>query len=211
MCSNTSSAFTPARASFPSLARSMARRAAPLQPSDVLRHAAQRAKNRKLSMSKKKIAPLVSNAVAGFALACSLAVPLMARAQTMSTVQPVKWELQVIRDGQQIDAFSATTSVGQARTDTHHHKVQNRVGCANQPAGDIDLQRTLTVSPTHASADDVTLAIDAQETIEESDDRATAQARRMGHLADRRQESVAGLPGPREPRRGRASTMIARR
>lgn len=71
------------------------------------------------------------------------------------------WELQVVRDGQQIDSFSGTTNVGQARTDTHHDKVQNRVGCADQPAGDIDLQRTLTISPTHASADDITLAIDA--------------------------------------------------
>jgi hypothetical protein len=81
--------------------------------------------------------------------------------------QPVKWELLVVRDGQQIDSFSATTSVGQAKTDTHHNIVQNRVGCADQAAGDIDLQRTLTVSPTHASADDITLAIDAQETLQD--------------------------------------------
>ncbi|VXC52957.1 conserved exported hypothetical protein [Burkholderia sp. 8Y] len=83
-----------------------------------------------------------------------------------SAPQPVTWELQVVRDGQQIDTFSATTNVGQARTDTHHDVVQNRVGCADKPAGDIDLQRTLTVSPTHASADDITLAIDAQETLQ---------------------------------------------
>jgi hypothetical protein len=81
--------------------------------------------------------------------------------------QPVKWELQVIRDGQQIDSFSATTNVGQAKTDTHHDVVKNRVGCADQPAGDIDLSRTLTVSPTHANADDITLAIDAQETLQD--------------------------------------------
>jgi hypothetical protein len=83
-----------------------------------------------------------------------------------SAPQPVSWELQVVRDGQQIDSFSATTNVGQAKTDTHHDIVQNRVGCADKPAGDIDLQRTLTVSPTHASADDITLAIDAQETLQ---------------------------------------------
>ncbi|SAK79033.1 hypothetical protein AWB75_04752 [Caballeronia catudaia] len=87
--------------------------------------------------------------------------------------QPVTWELQVVRDGQQIDSFSGTTNVGQARTDTHHNKVKNRVGCADQPAGDIDLQRTLTISPTHASTDDITLAIDAQETLQEDSTRAS--------------------------------------
>jgi hypothetical protein len=91
-----------------------------------------------------------------------------------TTPQPVNWELQVIRDGQQVDSFSATTNVGQAKTDTHHHVVQNRAGCADQPAGSIDLQRTLTVSPTHASADDVTLAIDAQETLEDDASRTSA-------------------------------------
>jgi hypothetical protein len=87
--------------------------------------------------------------------------------------QPVTWELQVVRDGQQIDSFSGTTNVGQARTDTHHNKVKNRVGCADQPAGDIDLQRTLTISPTHANADDITLAIDAQETLQEDSTRVS--------------------------------------
>ncbi|SAK95248.1 hypothetical protein AWB79_07208 [Caballeronia hypogeia] len=87
--------------------------------------------------------------------------------------QPVNWELQVVRDGQQIDSFSGTTNVGQARTDTHHNKVQNRVGCADQPAGDIDLQRTITISPTHASADDITLAIDAQETLQDDSTRVS--------------------------------------
>ena len=47
---------------------------------------------------------------------------LGAHAQTTAT-QPVTWELQVVRDGQQIDSFSGTTNVGQARTDTHHNKV----------------------------------------------------------------------------------------
>jgi hypothetical protein len=95
-----------------------------------------------------------------------------AHAQT-TPPQPVTWELQVVRDGQQIDSFSGTTNVGQARTDTHHDKVQNRVGCADQPAGDIDLQRTLTIAPTHASADDITLAIDAQETLQDDNSSST--------------------------------------
>ena len=45
--------------------------------------------------------------------------------------------------------------------------VQHNVGCKDQPAGSIDLPRTLTVSPLHADANDVTLSIDAQETFEE--------------------------------------------
>jgi hypothetical protein len=103
----------------------------------------------------------------------SLALTLAAHAQ--STSQPVVWELQVLRDGQQVDSFSATTNVGQARTDTHHNVVKNNVGCADKPAGDIDLQRTLTVSPTHAGPDDITLSIEAQETLEDDASRATAQ------------------------------------
>ena len=95
-----------------------------------------------------------------------------AHAQTTAP-QPVTWELQVVRDGQQIDSFSGTTNVGQARSDMHHEKVQNRVGCADQPAGDIDLQRTLTISPTHAGPDDITLAIDAQETLQDDSNRVS--------------------------------------
>jgi hypothetical protein len=106
--------------------------------------------------------------------AAALATSVAAHAQ-VAMPQPVKWELQVMSDGQQIDAFSGTTSVGQARTDTHHHVVKNRVGCADQPAGDIDLQRTLTLSPVHASADDVTLSIEAQETLEDPSNRTTAE------------------------------------
>ncbi|SAL63338.1 hypothetical protein [Caballeronia telluris] len=103
----------------------------------------------------------------------SLALTLAAHAQ--STSQPVAWELQVLSDGQQIDSFSATTNVGQARTDTHHNVVKNNVGCADKPAGDIDLQRTLTVSPTHAGPDDITLSIEAQETLQDDASRATVQ------------------------------------
>lgn len=89
--------------------------------------------------------------------------------------QAVKWDLQVLSDGQQIDSFDGTTNVGQAKTDTHHHVVKNNVGCADKPAGDIDLLRTLTVSPIHANATDVTLQIDAQETLQ-SDSSTTTVA-----------------------------------
>jgi hypothetical protein len=102
-------------------------------------------------------------------------MPLVAPAQQRAAQPVVQWELQVMRDGQQIDTFEGTTTVGQARTDTHHHVVQNNVGCKDQPAGSIDLQRTLTVSPTQADANGVTLAIDAQETLEEPGPQKTVQ------------------------------------
>ena len=75
-----------------------------------------------------------------------------AKRNTRPAPQVVQWQLQVLRDGQQIDAFDGTTTVGQARTDTHHKMVQHNVGCKDQPAGSIDLARTLTVSPLQADA-----------------------------------------------------------
>jgi hypothetical protein len=102
-----------------------------------------------------------------------MAQSLMAQAQQRPAPAVVKWELQVMRDGQQIDSFDGTTSVGQARTDTHHHLIQNSVGCKDVPAGSIDLARTLTVSPTQADTSGVTFAIDAQETLEEPGTRTT--------------------------------------
>ena len=71
-----------------------------------------------------------------------------------------------MRDGQQIDSFDGTTTVGQARTDTHHKVVSHNVGCKDQPAGSIDLSRTITVSPLRADSNAIILAIDAQETLE---------------------------------------------
>jgi hypothetical protein len=96
-------------------------------------------------------------------------MPVLAFAQQPATSAPVvQWQLQVMQNGQQIDSFEGSTTVGQARTDTHHHVVQHDVGCKDQPAGSIDLQRTLTVSPIAADASGVTLAIDAQETLEDT-------------------------------------------
>jgi hypothetical protein len=97
-----------------------------------------------------------------------LAASIAAHAQAV-VQPPVHWELQVIRDGQTIDTFDATTTVGQAYTATHHDKVVHDVGCKDQPAGNIDLSRTLTVSPTAADPGEVTLSIDAQETLESDD------------------------------------------
>jgi hypothetical protein len=102
-----------------------------------------------------------------------LGTSLIAHAQQPSTPQVVQWQLQVMRDGQQIDSFEGTTTVGQARTDTHHKVVQHNVGCKDQPGGSIDLARTLTVSPLQADASGVTLSIEAQETFEEDASRQT--------------------------------------
>jgi hypothetical protein len=106
-------------------------------------------------------------------VAVLLGASLYAQAQQPGAQQVVAWQLQVMRDGLQIDAFEATTTVGQARTDTHHHVVQHNVGCKDAPGGSIDLSRTLTVSPLQADATAVTLAIDAQETFEDDSPQQT--------------------------------------
>nr|WP_245621166.1 hypothetical protein [Paraburkholderia ferrariae] len=118
-------------------------------------------------------------------------------AQAQSTEQPVvKWTLQVMRDGQQIDQFDGTTTVGQARTDTHHQVVRHDVGCKDQPAGSIDLQRTVTVSPLQANASEVILAIDAQETLESDDHPQTAEG---CQLPPQPRQINASHPGLRVP------------
>ncbi|MBB2927202.1 hypothetical protein FHX59_001615 [Paraburkholderia silvatlantica] len=94
------------------------------------------------------------------------AAAAVAPATAPVTQGAVQWELQVMRDGQQIDAFNGTTSIGQAHTDTHHKVVSHNVGCKDQPAGSIDLSRTITVSPLQVRANLVVLSIDAQETLE---------------------------------------------
>lgn len=117
-------------------------------------------------------------------------VAAAATAHAQGTTQPsVQWTLQVIRDGQQIDAFDGTTPVGQAHTDTHHQVVAHNVGCLDHPGGDVDLARTLTIAPTQASAAEVTLAIDAQETLED----------------DRAQQTPEGCRLPPQPRQVNAS------
>jgi hypothetical protein len=96
-----------------------------------------------------------------------LGASLLAHAQQRPVQQVVQWQLQVMQDGQQIDTFDSTTTVGQARTDTHHRVMQHNVGCKDQPAGSIDLSRTLTVSPLRVDLEGVMLSIDTQETLED--------------------------------------------
>ncbi len=98
--------------------------------------------------------------------AASAAPAASASAAPLAPQGVVNWTLEVDRDGQKIDSFEGSTTVGQARTDKHHKVVTHNVGCKDQPAGSIDLQRTITVSPLQANASGVVLAIDAQETLE---------------------------------------------
>lgn len=79
----------------------------------------------------------------------------------------IQWRLDVVRNGQTIDTFEATTTLGQAFSATHHHEVTHRVGCKDNPAGGIDLARTVSVSPIAADVSGVTLAIEANETVED--------------------------------------------
>ncbi|HEY1611156.1 MAG TPA: hypothetical protein VGG24_17970 [Paraburkholderia sp.] len=109
---------------------------------------------------------------------------------------PVHWVLEVIRDGQQIDSFEGTTTVGQASTDTHHHPIAHGVGCLDHPAGEVDLSRTISVSPTQASPAVVWLAIDAQETLEGDNTQVSPEGCR---LPPQPREVNASHPGLRVP------------
>ncbi|NIF53180.1 MULTISPECIES: hypothetical protein [Burkholderiaceae] len=101
-------------------------------------------------------------------VAMLLGASLLAHAQQRPAQQVVQWQLQVMQDDQQVDSFEGTTTVGQAHTDTHHRVVQHHVGCKDQPAGSIDLSRTLTVSPLRVDPEGVTMSIETQETLEDA-------------------------------------------
>ncbi|WP_116138256.1 hypothetical protein [Trinickia diaoshuihuensis] len=120
----------------------------------------------------------ISGTFAALVLASALAANQAAAAADAASSAPaagpvddtptaVSWKLDVLRDGQPIDTFEATTMVGQTFSDTHHHPMQHRVGCKDNPAGGIDLARTVSVSPIAADPGGVTLAVDADETIED--------------------------------------------
>jgi hypothetical protein len=107
------------------------------------------------------------------ALCC---ISLAARAQTAGEPPAVQWRIEVVEDGRTIDSFDGTTTLGQAASATHHHETVNRVGCKENPAAQIDLARTLTVSPVAVEAGGVTLAIESREIIEDD----TVQRTREG-------------------------------
>jgi len=88
----------------------------------------------------------------------------------------IRWELQVIEQGQTVDDFSDTTTLGQAHTEKASHASRHTIACP-PPGGtsapavgtslDFNLTRTLTVSPIHLAADEVSFAIDTRETLED--------------------------------------------
>jgi hypothetical protein len=80
----------------------------------------------------------------------------------------VRWEIEVVQDGQSVDRFGATTTVGQAKSDTHKRSVVHDVGCQNKPAASLELSRSITVSPTRIDNGNAVLSIDVQETLEDS-------------------------------------------
>jgi hypothetical protein len=114
---------------------------------------------------------------------------LAAHAQTEAPPTSIDWQLQVLRNGQTIDTFQSTTAIGQAYTATHHHETVHDVGCKDMPAAKIDLVRTLTVSPVSADTNGITLAIEADDTIED----------------DIGQRTIEGCALPPQPRRITAS------
>jgi hypothetical protein len=112
------------------------------------------------------------------------------------TPTSVMWTLDVLRDGQTIDQFQGTTMVGQAFSATHHHRVTHRVGCKENPAGGIDLARTVSVSPVAADVAGVTLAIETDETIEDDTAPATPEGCKLPPQPRRLNASHPGLHVP---------------
>lgn len=111
------------------------------------------------------LAALVAASMLSATVAAAPTVPAPSALDAAPTA--VTWQLDVLRDGQTIDTFQATTTVGQTFSGTHHHETTHRVGCKENPAGGIDLARTVSVSPVAADVGGVTFAIDADETIED--------------------------------------------
>ncbi|WXK32309.1 hypothetical protein IHE32_00765 [Mycetohabitans rhizoxinica] len=96
---------------------------------------------------------------------------LLASAAAMAYAQDgppkVRWDVEVVQDGRSVDHFGATTTVGQAKSQTHKRSVVHESGCQNQPVTNIKLSRTLTVSPTHVDGDKAVLSLDVQEIFED--------------------------------------------
>lgn len=112
------------------------------------------------------------------------------------TPPAIAWQLEVVRDGQTIDRFQATTTLGQAFSATHHDETTHRVGCKDVPAGSIDLARTISVSPIATDAGGVTLAIDANETIEDDTAPRTPEGCKLPPQPRRVSASHPGLVVP---------------
>ncbi|WP_459619482.1 hypothetical protein [Burkholderia sp. 3C] len=109
------------------------------------------------------------------------AAPLAAQAQAApgspavsSAPQSIAWEIRVQHDGQTVDTFQRTTTVGQSRTDTHTYPVTLPANCTGQDAAIVakvrpERTRTVTVAPLYVDGGTVTLQLDAQETLDDGD------------------------------------------
>jgi hypothetical protein len=144
------------------------------------------------------VGPLAAgNAVAAGNAAANPAPPDIAGTATGGDMPPeVKWQIDVVRNGQTIDTFESTTALGQAFSATHHHPVTHRVGCKENPAGGIDLARTVTISPLAADVGGVTLAIEADETIEDDSAPSTPEGCKLPPQPRRVNASHPGLVVP---------------
>ncbi|PPB83001.1 hypothetical protein [Mycetohabitans endofungorum] len=104
---------------------------------------------------------------------------LLALAAAMACAQDgppkVRWDVEVVQDGRSVDHFGATTTVGQAKSETHKRSVVHEVGCQNQPVASVELSRTLTVSPTHVDDGKAVLSLDVQEIFEDTRAAQTAE------------------------------------
>ncbi|TCW81296.1 hypothetical protein C5O80_24460 [Burkholderia sp. SRS-46] len=81
----------------------------------------------------------------------------------------VAWEIQVVSDGQTIDTFQQHTTVGQTRTDTHRYPSAVPVGCGDKArVVPVERSRTVTVAPLAADASTISLALDVQETLDDT-------------------------------------------
>ncbi|RQQ41945.1 hypothetical protein [Burkholderia stagnalis] len=81
----------------------------------------------------------------------------------------VAWEIQVVSDGQTIDTFQQDTTVGQTRTDTHRYPSAVPVGCGDKArVVPVERTRAVTVAPLAADANAISLALDVQETLDDT-------------------------------------------
>lgn len=116
----------------------------------------------------------LSNALCTLA-AGVLLVSVAAVACAQNGPPKVHWDVEVVQDGRSVDHFGATTTLGQAKSETHKRSVVHELGCQSQPVtSSIELSRTLTVSPTRVDGGNAVLSLDVQEIFE--DTRATQTA-----------------------------------
>ncbi|MEX3527307.1 MAG: hypothetical protein VB143_08660 [Burkholderia sp.] len=106
------------------------------------------------------------------------------RTSTLLPPQSIDWEIRVLHDGQTVDTFHQTPTVGQSRTDTHSYPVTLGAACTGKEASIVaavkpQRSRTVTVAPLYVEGDTVTLQLDAQETLDDSDDGCSLAPRQI--------------------------------